>query len=216
MKAIRIVLCVSLLMMTSCSSLVYIPKPPLLSTTFSTAYLSDLSTPTMIKDFNAMPEGPAKIARRNEIVWEIVYLTDSSYRTYESGFFSGQAYVGTAGDIAVLSLDAVAAVTGTAHLKAVLAAISGGVTGVRASYQKNFYDQASRDSIVQTMRANRLAQLAVIQQGMRTGSNYTIEQALLDATDYYDAGTVIGALITINTSASQVSTTARRSLGRMQ
>ena len=215
MKAIRIVLCVSLLMMTSCSSLVYTPKPPLLST-FSTPYVSDLSSPTMIKDFNLMPEGPAKIARRNKIVWEIVYLTDSSYRTYESGFFSGQAYVGTAGDIAVLSLDAVAAVTGTAHLKAVLAAISGGVTGVRASYQKNFYDQASRDSIVQTMRANRLAQLAVIQQGMRTGSNYTIEQALLDATDYYDAGTVIGALITINTSASQVSTTARRSLGRMQ
>jgi hypothetical protein len=170
----------------------------------------------MIKDFNLLPDGPAKISRRNEIVWEIVYLTDASYRTYESGFFSGQAYVGTAGDIAVLSLDAVAAVTGTAHLKAVLAAISGGVTGARASYQKNFYDQASRDSIVQTMRANRLAQLAVIEQGMRSGSGYTIEQALLDATDYYDAGTVIGALITINTSASQVSTQARRSLGRIQ
>ncbi len=215
MKAIRIVLCVSLLMMTSCSSLVYSPKPPLLST-FSTPYVADLSSPTMIKDFNLLPDGPAKISRRNEIVWEIVYLTDASYRTYESGFFSGQAYVGTAGDIAVLSLDAVAAVTGTAHLKAVLAAISGGVTGARASYQKNFYDQASRDSIVQTMRANRLAQLAVIEQGMRSGSGYTIEQALLDATDYYDAGTVIGALITINTSASQVSTQARRSLGRIQ
>ena len=216
MKILRTITLVSLLTMTSCSGLVYTPKPPLLSTTFSTPYLSDLSTPTLIKDFNGMPDGPAKIARRNEIVWEIVYLTDSSYRTYEANFFSGQAYVGTAGDIAVLSLDAVAAVTGTAHLKAVLAAISGGVTGARASYQKNFYDQASRDSIVQTMRANRLAQLAVIQQGMRTGANYTIEQVLLDATDYYDAGTVIGALITINTSASQVSTTARRSLGRMQ
>jgi hypothetical protein len=166
----------------------------------------------VLANYNAMPEGPAKIARRNQIVWEIVWLTDDSYRTYEDRFFSGQAYLNTFGDIGNMVLGTVGTVTGTANVKAILAAIGVAATGARAAYQNNFYDQATRETIVQVMRAARLTKLSEIETGMASDSSYTIEQGLLDATDYYDAGTVTGALITISEGSSTQSAAARNTM----
>ena len=195
---------------SSCA--VYSPKAPLPATVLSTPYISDLSQPMVLANYDAMPEGPAKIARRNQIMWEIIWLTDDSYRTYESAFFSGAAYLNTAGDLISIGLDSVASVTGTAQVKAILAAVGAGLTGARASYQKNFYDQATRETIVQVMRQARLTKLAEIETGMASDASYTIEQGLLDATDYFDAGTVTGALITISEGSATQSAAARTTM----
>jgi hypothetical protein len=90
--------------------------------------------------------------------------------------------------------------------------VSSGVVGARASYQKNFFDQVTREAIVQVMRSARLAKLSEIETGMASGSSYTLTQGLLDATDYYDCGTVTGALVAINQGSSQQSVTARQTM----
>lgn len=207
------------LLTSSCSS-VYRPKAAVPESIFSAPFLADLESPTLLKDYDALPEGPAKAARRNEILWEMIHLTDYAYENYETSFFTGQAFLSTAGDVLNIALDTTAAVTGTAHLKSVLAAISSGVTGSRASYQKNFFDQSTREAIVQVMRAARLTRLSEIESGMQNcatsllcptpGAPYTLEQGLLDVTAYYDAGTIIGALITISESSTQQSIAARQ------
>jgi hypothetical protein len=195
-----------------CGCSVYSPKAPFPPSIFSEPYITDLSNPNLIPNYDSMPNGPAKIARRNQIVWEVIWLTDESYRKYEASFFTGQAYLSTAGDFSEIALSGAAAVTGTAHLKSVLAAVSGGIVGMGASYQKNFFDQTTRETIVQVMRASRLAKLVEMEQGMNSGPSYTIEWGLRDATDYYDNGTVMGALITISNSSSQKAAVAREAL----
>lgn len=222
-QLIAVLLTVSL---TGCST-AYRPKAPIPATVFSTPYLADLSSATLLKDYDAIPEGPLKVARRNAILWEVLWLTDQSYSNYETSFFTGQAFISTGADILNIALSSTAAVTGTAHLKSVLAVISGGVTGIRASYEKNFFDQATRETIVQVMRATRLTRLAEIQAGMSTcsttgpceangGAGYSLEQGLLDATAYFDDGTIVGALIAINTSSSQQASSARASIRSMR
>jgi hypothetical protein len=222
--ALDILVVALVLLLVGCGS-VYRPKSPIPAATFSNPFLADLASGTLLSAYDAMPEGPAKVARRNAILFEIIYLTDQTYGKYEESFFSGQAFLATGADTLNLGLAGVASVTGTAHLKAVLAAISGGVTGIRSSYQKNFYDQATRETIVQVMRAARLARLAEIEAGMATcstsvpcgapGTSYSLEQGLLDVTAYYDDGTVMGALISISHSSSQQAVTARAAIRAM-
>lgn len=215
----------AILFCSGCQS-VYRPKAAIPAATFSAPFLADLESPTLISAYDALPEGPAKVARRNQILYEYLWLVDNSYGNYENGFFSGQAFISTGADILNLALDTTGAVTGTAHLKSILAAASGAVTGLHASYQKNFFDQATRESIVQVMRAGRLTVRAEIEAGMAncntavvcavSAPGYTLEQGLIDVAAYYDAGTVIGALLSISQSSAASASTARQTIRAMR
>lgn len=211
--------------LAGCGS-VYHPKAAIPNTILSAPYVADLESPTLFAAYDALPDGPAKVARRNVILYELIHLTDVRYDSYEAGFFSGQAYVSTVADFAAMGLDAAGAITGTAATKAILAAVSGGVTGARSSYQKNFFDQATREAIVQQMRASRLMQLALIEAGMQncsastvcaaTGTSYTLVQGFLDIEDYYKAGTVITALEAMSAASSQQAVAAREAIRAMR
>ena len=212
-------------LLSGCGS-VYHPRAAIPDKIFSAPFVSDLESPTLFSDFNALPEGAAKVARRNTILFELIHLTDVRYNTYEARFFSGQAYLSTATDFATMGLDAAGAVTGTAALKSILAVVSGGITGAHASYEKNFFNQATREAIVMQMRASRLSQLLVIEEGMNTcatsvacpASNtfYSLQQGFIDVGDYYQQGTVISALEAINNSSSLQSLQARQALKAMR
>lgn len=224
MRVLALALILSLT--TACGS-VYRPKAPVPISILSSPYISDLSSPTLIKDYDAIPDGPLKLARRNAILYEYIWLIDSNYDVYESNFFSGQAFVNTAGDILAMGLASAATVTGANTTKTLLAALSVGVVGTRLTYQKNFFDQATRESIVQAMRAARLTTLVSIQEGMNIcvkitiscqnpSLSYTLEQGLMDVESYYSAGTVIGALMSISETTSQQAFTARQALKSMR
>src|ERR1700689_2455432 len=72
------------------------PAPiPILTNTF----LADLSSPTLLTAYDAIPDGPLKVARRNRILYELTWTIDQNYATFEGRFASGQAFVNTATDI---------------------------------------------------------------------------------------------------------------------
>jgi hypothetical protein len=209
----KLALIFPLALLTGCAASIYQPKPPLPPTTFTNHYLADLASPTLLSSYDSLPDGSLKVARRNAILYEYIWLVDANYYTYEVGFFSGQAYVSTAADLAVMGTDAAAAVTGTAMTKAILAAVAGGVVGARSTYQKNFFDQITRENIVAQMRASRASTLVEIMQGMNmNGVGYTLEQGLLDVAAYYRDGTVISAVEAISNSTSQQANTARQAM----
>ena len=154
------------LFLSSCAS--YKPKAYVPKSTFKNQYLSDLKSPTLLQTYNAMPQGSdaekqSKVARRNQILQELITLVDENYSVFEDKYYGSDASVNFAGDVANLGLTGVSSVTGTAHLKSVLSAIATGTTGIKTSYQKNFFDQQTRSAVVQKMRAGRATQLALIQ-----------------------------------------------------
>jgi hypothetical protein len=71
---------------------------------------ADLGNPDLVKNYDAMPQGTdaetaAKVARRNQILTEMIYLVDQNYYKFESHFYGGQAVFSTAADTANLGSD---------------------------------------------------------------------------------------------------------------
>jgi len=205
---------------------IYKPKPYIPPKTFRNQYLSDVASPMLLANYNALPESTnaqrqAKAARRNQILQELIALIDQNYSDFEAKYYGSDATVNFGGDLVNLGLTGVSSVTGTAHLKSVLSAIATGTTGIKTSYEKNFFDQQTRSAVVQKMRAGRATQLALIQDqnhmkapvvcpaagcpaaGGAAVTPYSLETGLSDIDAYYQAGTVIGALQAIATTAGQ-------------
>jgi len=212
---------------------VYKPKAYIPKSSFKNQYLADVASPTLLQTYNTMPQDSdahiqAKTMRRNQILQELITLIDENYSVFEDKYYGSDAMVNFAGDAVNLGLTGVSAVTGTAHLKAVLSAIATGTTGIKTSYQKNFFDQQTRSAVVQKMRAGRATQLALIQDqnhmkapvvcpaagcpvvGGAAVAPYSLETGLSDLAAYYDAGTIIGALQAIAASAGQDQTAAQK------
>lgn len=198
----------------SCSS-VYRPKT-VIPTVYKKQIVVDVASPALLKNYNAMPQGTddekaAKVSRRNQILTELIYLVDQSYYPFENRFYGTHATFATTADAANLGLTAAGAVTGEAELKSILSATATGVTGMRASIEKNFFDQQTRAAIVTKMRALRATQLAIIQDEnhMKAGvTNYSLEAGISDVSSYFDAGTVVAALQSIADTAGQQSKAA--------
>jgi hypothetical protein len=179
--------------------------------------MTDVSQPNLLQQYNAMPQGTdaeaaAKIARRNQILQELILVVDKNYETFEGRYYGSDASVNFAGDLINLGLTGVSSVTGTAHLKSVLSAIATGTTGIKTSYLKNFYDQQTRSAVVQQMRSSRATELAVLEDAnhMKAAvTAYSLESGLADIEAYYNAGTIIGALQSIAESAGTQQTAAK-------
>jgi len=153
-------------LVSSCT--MYRPKPYIPPNIYRSQYLTDVTSPTLLATYNAMPQDTdaqkqTKVARRNQILQELIALIDQNYAVFESKYYGSDASVNFAGDVVNLGLTGVSSVTGTAHLKSVLSAIATGTTGIKTSYEKNFFDQQTRSAVVQKMRAGRATQLALIQ-----------------------------------------------------
>ena len=195
---------------------VYRPKSPIPSG-YTKQVSADITSKTLLKDYNALPEGTvtekaAKVARRNQILTELIYLVDQNYYSFENHFYGTQATFSTTADAANLGLTAAGAVVGTTELKSILSATATGVTGLRSSIEKNFFDQQSRAAVVTKMRALRATQLATIQDEnhMKAGlTGYSLETGISDVGAYYDAGTVVAALQSIAQTAGQQSAEAQ-------
>lgn len=212
----------------------YKPKNYVPPNVFKGQYLSDVASKTLLQNYNAMPQPApdpdtpaaaalrqAKVDRRNQILTELIALIDQNYSVFEDRYYGSDAAVNFGGDVANLGLTGVSSVTGSAHLKSVLSAIATGTTGIKTSYEKNFFDQQTRSAVVQKMRATRATQLALIQDqnhmkapvvcpaggctavGGVPVAPYSLETGLSDVEQYYEAGTIIGALQAIAASAGK-------------
>src|SRR5579871_2798577 len=215
----------------SCCS-TYRPTPYLPSGSYTKQISADVWDPQMLQKYNAMPQSTPediqrKVARRNQVLQELMWLVDQNYGSFEGRYYGSDASVNFGGDVAILGLTGVGAVTGSAHLKSILSAIAEGTTGIKTSYEKNFYDQQTRAAIVQKMRASRATEVALIEDqnhmkasvvqsavgtvnGTETAVAYSLEQGLSDIDDYYNAGTIIGALQAITESAGRDQDAARQ------
>ncbi len=97
--------------------------------------------------------------------------------------------------------------------KAALGAAITGVTGAKVSFDKNAYFAKTLPALVASMQASRKEVLLRIRKGLELGDDkYPLTQALVDLEDYYNAGTIPGAITGITASADEASRKASEEL----
>lgn len=132
---------------------------------------------------------------RNKVLNELILLTDVHYRDYEDFLYVGKAMVDTGFDVLEFGLTLWATVSGVNRTKTSLSAIATGLKGTRLSIDKNLFQRQAMIAIISKMRALRKKKLIVLYQGMsKPVLKYSLDQALIDIGEYYNAGTIIGAL----------------------
>lgn len=179
-------------------------------------YLKHYFTDDVIKKYNEIKDDNDKRTYRNEVVNSRLRAVDLQFEIFQKAinFEHNLAQIGT--DWTVLALSGAGAVAGGASTKAILAAISGGLTGAKLSVDKTLYYEKTMPALIAQMEAMRATQLVNIQIGLQQGiTQYPLSRALFDVDTYYKVGTLPGAIIGINNSAGAKTETANQQLGEI-
>jgi hypothetical protein len=173
------------------------PDSPLAATVVA-GWQKEFSQPDFLEDHRWHTE-----EGRNELVYRLIFVADYRFFRFEGDLMAGRAAGDTVIDMAVLGLSAAGALTTPGQVTQILAAISGGLIGSRAALQKNFFQNQATAVLLDRMRALRKERYnAIIANLQQPYKRYPIEMAIVDIFDYYNRGTMLGALQDIsNTTA---------------
>lgn len=139
---------------------------------------------------------------RDDVVNGRMALIDLNYKAFVREFVLEKQEADTATDIAVIGLGTAGAVISPSSTTRVLAGIAGGITGAKASFDKNFYFEQTAKALYTAMNAQRKEVRARILDGLTVDAvRYPLSQALADLDDYYFAGTFLGAIQAIQRDA---------------
>jgi hypothetical protein len=190
-------------LMTGCSSYRAFPKravseakelPPLVH------YFTD----DVMAKYRASGDEQGKRAYRAEVVMGRLRAVDLLFLKFEQAINAERNGAQIATDWAVLGLSGAGAATGGTAAKALYAAISGGLTGAKLSLDKALFYEKTMPVLLQAMQASRKAILVEIRQGLMSPLDaYPLFQALNDVDRYYEAGTLPGAVVAINSQTGQ-------------
>lgn len=154
---------------------------------------------TSISDYYKTPETRAK---RDAFVTGRLTLINLQYIQFIRQFAVNTAQLDSAFDITKLGVDLATTLVGGATTKSILGAISAGLTGSRTSIEKNFFQQKTVPVLISEMNAQRKIALVPIVTGLSEGiDRYPLASALVDLQNYYEAGTFVGALQSIQKDA---------------
>ncbi|MBV8402345.1 MAG: hypothetical protein JOZ17_27025, partial [Acetobacteraceae bacterium] len=145
-----------------------------------------------------MPTEPQRREFRDEIIAERIALINISYRLFEERLFQEGTVREISTDWALLGLAAAGATISSSTTQRILAAISGGLVGARAAFDKQALFDRTLPALVSQMEASRLRVELRLLEGMQQNTGaYGIVQALGDLDAYYAAGTLPGAIINV-------------------
>ena len=137
------------------------------------------------------------LACRNRIIGARMYATDIRFSQFEEDLFRDTRRGGFNATLATLGLTTAAAAS-TGGAAQVLSGLSALIIGGREAFQKEVLSERTVIAIHTAMRARR-AQVALRLRGALVApiASYPLEAALADLDAYYNAGTVLGALVNI-------------------
>ncbi len=141
---------------------------------------------------------------RNKVIDGFLVLTDLHYASFVKGFSSRRKDFDTTADVAVLGLSGAGAVLDPSSTTRILAAISGGITGTKATVEKNYFYEKTIPVLIASMNARREETLTAILEGRgMSDDDYSLAAAWSDLSRYYFAGTFDGALQSIQVDAGE-------------
>jgi hypothetical protein len=140
---------------------------------------------------------------RDEITYARMRYIDINYMNFRRKVLLEVNGGNAAADITVLGLNAAGTLVGGATTKAILAAISAGVVGSKGIIDKDVLYNTGIQTLILKMDADRIAvRLRVTRNLKQPEEVYPFEAAEVDAGDYYRAGTLTNALISLQGDAA--------------
>ncbi len=141
---------------------------------------------------------------RDDVVNGRLRAVDLQFEIFQKAINAEKNLSQIGADWAVLGLSGAGTIVGGASTKAILAAISGGLTGAKLSFDKTLYYEKTMPALLAQMEASRAKQLLSIRVGLLQNTlHYPLTQALVDVDNYYKAGTLPGAIIAISNAAGK-------------
>ena len=155
----------------------------------------------------------AQLNARNAYVANRLVLLDADFLAYVRSLTSDKRTLDSASEGSVLGLSVLGTIRDSARAKENLAAAVAAITGLKSNIDKNFFENRGLDAIAAMMVARRKEVLVRIADGLgRPAATYTLVAARSDLNDYYLAGTMDGAFMTIQAEAAKRDATATRDL----
>lgn len=152
---------------------------------------------------------------RNSFIGNRLVLLDANFLNYLRSLTADRRTLDSATEGSVLGLSVLGTVVDTARAKENLAALVAIVTGLKSNVDKNYFGNRAMDALAQTMVTRRKEVLARIIDALPASmTTYSMVSARADLNDYYDAGTMDGALRAIHADASKRDETVTKKLDR--
>lgn len=191
---------------TGCASITGYPSRST-NTTNDLAALAIYNDSKVIENYNAKGaserNGKTQHEYRNEVVNGRLAAIDIQYNLYQQCLYEEGIGTNILADWVVLGLGGATTVVGGAVTKAALGAAITGVTGAKVSIDKNAYFDKTLPALVAKMQSARKEVLVRVRTGLNKDvSVYPLTQALVDLEDYYNAGTIPGAIAGVTASAN--------------
>lgn len=134
---------------------------------------------------------------RNSLIAARIHATDIQFSRFEEDMFRQTREAGFGATLATLGLTTSAAVA-TGGASQVLSGIAALIIGGREAFQKEVLAERTVIAIHTAMRARRAEVALRLHAGLpRSINDYPVALGLADLNEYYNAGTVLGALIGI-------------------
>jgi hypothetical protein len=166
------------------------------------AEVGPYASPDVVIQYNAARDPTTAGLLRNNIVTARIFAIDANFHKFVRGLTTEQNLSNVGVDWAAIGLASAGAVVGSLQTKAILATISAGLLGAKASFDKEVFYNKTIPALITLMEAQRKIVLAQIYVGLRKApGDYTLFQALADLDSYYNAGTINGAIVGLTTTA---------------
>ena len=137
------------------------------------------------------------VACRNKLIAARMHATDIRFSEFEEMLFRQTREAGFGATLATLGLTSAAAFAGGTASQA-LSGIAAFIIGAREGFQKEVLAERTVVAIHTAMRGNRARVALRLRTGLCQSINqYPLALGLSELNDYYNAGTVLGALIGI-------------------
>lgn len=142
---------------------------------------------------------------RNDLVYRLIFVSDYRFHRYEADLMLGRATRDSFIDMSMFGLSAASTLMTQGAATKLMAAIAGGLGFSRATVEKNFYMNHAAPVLMGKMRALRTEKKNEIVKNLSLEIDaYPASLAIIDVLDYYNRGTMLGALQAIsNDTAAQ-------------
>lgn len=195
------VLVLSALMLGACATIRHggAPEPSFDTATDLAQLEAHFANATSIEDFYTSPSQEA----RNRFIDGRLVMMNIRYIEFLRGLTSDKQVFDSAAEMLVLSLNIASTGFSSASTKTILSGLAAGMAGSKDIVDKNFFFEKTVPALITSMDAERKRVLVRILTGREKELNqYTMTHALTDLYEYYHAGTLFGAINTIQAEAS--------------
>ncbi len=150
---------------------------------------------------------------RNEVLNELMLLSDHNYQAFKAEFYSGNASFQTTFDLIALGLSTAGAFASSGAAP-ILSGASAAVQGAQGKFNARFYLEKTTETLVNAMDTVRANKKRLILESMAnlSLSQYPIEAGVRDVVEYNDAGSLVNALVKISAESGSQRTAAEKKL----